>query len=130
MAKILGIRNSTTVIRYAILEGDNNHQDFLNRETENKIDIPRRIVNDSEKLAWVYREYDRIINQNGPFDSLVIKQNENTRAAFSAVKFTAYLDGLTHLIAGQKNLPITCFIYNQLGTNSREVEVFAEDKFG
>jgi hypothetical protein len=48
----------------------------------------------------------------------------------SQVKVTAYLDVLVHLEAGQNQIPLFCYTYNQLGTNSNEVVNFAGEHIG
>jgi hypothetical protein len=125
--KILGIRNSPTKIRFCILEGDASNIDFINQNDENRIEMPKSLKTEAEIYEWVKSEFKRIFDKYGPFDHMVIKQNENVPTRYSKVRPVMFLDCLATMAAIEKNTPFSSLIYTSIGTNSKEVTKFAED---
>ena len=126
--KILGIRNSPTKIRFCILDGNKSNFTFINYNSENKIDLPKSLKTEFETYQWVKSEFNRLFDKYGPFDHLAIKQNENVPTRYSSVKPVMFMDCIAALVAIQNNTPFSSHIYTSLGTKSKEVISFIEDK--
>ena len=60
MMQILGIRTSSTCVRYAIIEWDSQSASLVNAATENKLDFPADRQEISQKLQWLFSELERI----------------------------------------------------------------------
>lgn len=126
--KILGIRNSPTKIRFCILDGNKTTFTFVNNNSENKIDLPKSLKTEFETYQWVKSEFNRLFDKYGPFDHLAIKQNENVPTRYSSVKPVMFMDCIATLVAIQNNTSFSSHIYTSLGTKSKEVILFVENK--
>lgn len=124
--KILGIRNSPTKIRFCVLEGDGATYAFTNGSDENRIELPKSLKTEEDKLRWVISEYKRIFDKFGPFDHLAIKQNENVSTRYSSVKGVMFLDCIASMVAVENHVPVTSQVYSNLGTNKGGVLAWAE----
>lgn len=127
---VLGIRNTSSCIRYAILKKCDTGVIFHNKETETKMTFPKGINTDIDKLAWAKAEFDRILSNQGPFDFVAIKQHENTKTTYSGVKLNAYLDSAVILSAKESHFPVETFVNKTLGTNRDAVKTVAESITG
>ncbi len=119
--KILGIRNSPKKIRFCIVEGDKTNFNFINKDSEHKIDLPKSLKTEAETYEWIKSEFNRIFDNYGPFDHLAIKQNENVPTRYSSVKPVMFLDCIASLVAIENNTPFSSHLYKSLGTKSKEV---------
>lgn len=126
--RILGIRNAPTRIRFCVLKGDRSTYAFTNGDDENKIDMPKSIKTEEDKLRWVLSEYRRLFDKFGPFDHLALKQNENVATRYSSVKGVMFLDCIATMVAVENHVPVTSQVYSNLGTNKGNVMAFVEAK--
>lgn len=126
--KILGIRNSPTKIRFCVLVGDVNAYAFTNCDDENRIELPKALTTEEDRLRWVISEFRRIFDKFGPFDHLAIKQNENVATRYSSVKSVMFLDCVAVMVAVEKHVPVTSQVYASLGTNKGGVIAFTESR--
>lgn len=126
--KILGIRNSPTKIRFCILDGNKSSFVFINNKSENKIELPKSLKAEFETYQWLKSEFNRLFDKYGPFDSLAIKQNENVPTRYSSIRPVMFMDCIASLVAIENNTPFSSYTYTSLGTNSKGVIAFADDK--
>ncbi|MDD4819280.1 MAG: hypothetical protein PHD21_00360 [Flavobacteriales bacterium] len=127
--KILGIRNYSDGIRYAIIEKDDSGYKCLNLSNENRITKPKSCEG-NDIYTWFRKEIERIIDNNKGFDGIAIKQNENTPSNYSKLKQVMFFDCITTMVASDKNIPISSFVYTNLRTSSKNVEQLAESNVG
>lgn len=128
--KVLGIRNSPTEIRFAISEKINNNIVLLNINGENKLIFPKHLKSLSQKVGWLYQEFDNIISNDPDIKKIAIKQNENVSTKYSTVQDTAFYDAIAHLIGNNKGITVNSYVYNNIGTKSKEVQTFSESFTG
>lgn len=128
--KVLGIRNSPTEIRFAISEKINNNIVLLNINGENKLIFPKHLNSLSQKVGWLYQELENIISNNSDIKKIAIKQNENISTKYSKVQDTAFFDAIAHLIGNHKGIIVSSYVYNNIGTKSKEVQTFSESFTG
>ena len=96
---VLGIRSTTTEIRYAIIDQNNNT--MLNL-SDHRVKIEQNLSN-AEIFQWVYKEVDEITNQY-KIDRAVIKENAYIRENKS-VRLSNQLDAIILLALANKNIP-------------------------
>lgn len=130
--KILGVKNTASEIRYAILEMDTNADiTFANANSENKVSFPKGLESEEEKLRWIKNEIERIFSNNEPLDAVAIKQGENfPKRSYGNLKFSIFHDCLFSVCAVEKHIPLYSWYYNQIGTNSKSVLDLAESLVG
>jgi hypothetical protein len=128
--KVLGIRNSPTEIRFAISEKDNGLIVLNNISGENKLVFPKHLNSLSQKVGWLYQELENLLSNNPDIQIIAVKQNENVSTKYSKVQETAFYDSIAHLIGNDKGLVVNSYVYNNIGTKSKEVKKFAEDNAG
>lgn len=128
--KILGLRASSSEIRYAILEKINNKILFINQSTENRMVFPAIIDGIESKLKWAHDETNRIIRQNQNIDKIIIKTNEYTGSETSAKRETIYIDAIFLLVAAENNIQVARKLYSQIGATSKDVKEKAETRVG
>lgn len=126
---VLGFRNSPTVIRYAVLDGDSNNSIMSNYSLETKLVFPKAMCTISQKIIWYNYEINRIISTYKP-DRIGLKHNENVQSNYSKLQETMYYDAILSLSAAQHSIPLIYFTYKQLVTNSANVESLAESYYG
>lgn len=127
--KVLGLRASTTEIRYAILEKTSDEIIFTNQNTEHRMVYPANLDSIESKLKWLYDEINRVIRQNPDIDKIIIKTNEYTNET-GAKRETIYTDAIILLIAFENNIPVVRKLYSQIGATSRDVKERAEARVG
>lgn len=128
--KVLGIRNSPTEIRFAISEKRGSTIVLLNCDSENKLIFPKHLNSLSQKVGWLYQELENLISNNPDIKKIAIKQNENVSTKYSTVQDTAFYDAIAHLIGNDKGIPVSSYVYNNIGTKSKEVQSFSESYTG
>ena len=128
--KVLGIRNSPTDIRFAISEKNNGSIVLNNISGENKLVFPKHLTLLSEKVGWLYQELENILSNNPDIKIIAVKQNENVSTKYSKVQETAFYDSIAHLIGNHKGITVNSYVYNNIGTRSKEVQQFAESYTG
>ncbi|WP_119789371.1 hypothetical protein [Flavobacterium anhuiense] len=128
--KVLGIRNSPTEIRFALSEKTGNNIVLLNINSENKLIFPKHLNSLSQKVGWLYQEFENIISNNPDIKKIAIKQNENVSTKYSTVQETAFYDAIAHLIGNNKGILVNSYVYNNIGTKSKEVKTFSESFVG
>lgn len=126
MKRVLGIRNYSEGFRYCILEKNETGVLFINKDSENKILKPKGGEVKALYL-WYQKEIKRILDTNKGIEGLAIKQNENNvQTCYSKIKDVMFFDCIATMSAYEKNVNVFSYVYNQLGTNSKEVMSLAE----
>lgn len=124
--RVLAIRNYSKGFRYCIFEGDNEGFSWVNRDTENRVIIPKdQEVNDT--YLWYQDEIQRIVDNHGVFDKIVFKRNENMRTTYSTLLPVVYFDCILTMVALNNDIPVTSLMYTHLGTNSENARKKAEE---
>jgi hypothetical protein len=123
---VLSIRTSGSekgsgYVRYVILEG--NPSDFKVRDIEHtKLTFPKGNTTVSEKLAWLHKRLGELLEQNKDIGKIVLKSNENNLKETKALRLSTYYDSVILLLARQQDIPISQVYYNDLNTNSKNVQ--------
>lgn len=125
--KVLGIRNSPTKIRFAIIEGDKSSFAFINSNDENKIELPKSAKTEFEKFEWIKSEFERIFDKYGPFDHMAIKQNENVPGRYSSLKPVMFLDCIATMVSIKNHTQFSSVVYTTINTKSKEVVKYVEN---
>jgi hypothetical protein len=123
--KVIGVRNSTDTIRFAVIEKDGTGMHFVNANDENRVILPKNITATADQVVWARHEVNRIIAAHGPVAGIALKRNENFPKAYTQIMATAFLDALWFLAAGENAVPIESYVYLQMGTRSKDVCVDA-----
>jgi hypothetical protein len=127
--KVLGIRVTPQVARYAIVDYDDGVAIFINHDSENRLDFPAALSTIAEKSRWLYMELDRIFPQYPDLEQIIVKENEYGGETKKRREST-YLLGVVFLIAAQRNISSRPVLYTQLKTNGGHVKEFAETNIG
>lgn len=132
--RILGIRSTADVIRYAVVEVNGSSITLVNTTTESKLPFPATARTPTEKLLWFEQELTRILRNEPEVKKIGIKINELARGGLRgetlASREAAYLDAAALLFAARTNLPAQTFLYSNLGTSSKEVKAHSESRGG
>ena len=129
--QILGIRTSTTTVRYAVLDCSEMALSLVNANLENKIDFPAECRGIENKLHWVHQEMERVLRKYPGIKRIVIKANEYGRGCEKASsREAAYFDAVVLTIAGARQLPVEVKVYRMIGTRRDAVKSFAQTKVG
>lgn len=131
--RILGLRATADLIRYASLEIDGTTVTLLNDTSESKLPFPATANTPTEKLLWFEQELLRILRAEPGYDRIGIKMNELARGVRSetlASREAAYLDATALLVATRMSIPAETFLYSHLGTSSKEVKEHSESRAG
>ena len=97
----LGIRTSTTEIRYAVIDADK--KEMLNK-TDHRVKIAKNL-NDSEIFQWLYKEIEEIIKQYS-VNKAIICENAYGRDS-KALRLSNRLDAIIVLaLANHKILSV------------------------
>lgn len=129
--KILGIRTSPTEVRYALLERhDDGSIEFLNRDTESKLQYPASHATTDAKLRWLKGELDRIFRQSTGISQMVIKTNEFAGSENKSKRESTYAEAVCILAAAEQDVPVSCKLYSQIGSTSAEAKHHAEERVG
>lgn len=129
--KIMGVRSSSSEIRYAVLEKDiDSNIIFQNRISENRLVYPAGIEELQDKLKWVKDEFNRIFRQNNDIEKIILKMNEYVGTDNGAKRETTYMDAIIMLVAAENNIPIERRLYSQIGATSKHVKNRAESIVG
>lgn len=123
---VLGFRGDTSCPRYAILGGDANHPVFLNGSGENRLKFPADQREESEKLTWLYMEFERILQNHTDVSLVVIKKGEFTAGDSNSKRFINYQDAILLLLCGTKGIQVYSKLYASLGAKSGTVQAIAE----
>ena len=125
----LGIRITSSLIRYAIIKKENGNINFINADSENLIKFPASCEKIEDKIKWTYEEIGRIFMINPNITSIAIKEDEILSRKTTASREKAYIIGTIMLFARQKGIPVKQLISKQIGTKSENVLANAE-KYG
>ncbi|MEI6516045.1 MAG: hypothetical protein WCO77_08710, partial [bacterium] len=109
--KVIGVRNSTDTIRFAVIEKNGRGIHFLNADDGNRIVLPKTIPDRAARMAWARQELDRVITRHGPIAGIALKQNENQPKAYTQTVAVAFLDALWFLAAGEKATKIESYVF-------------------
>ncbi|MDA8335422.1 MAG: hypothetical protein M0Z41_10625 [Peptococcaceae bacterium] len=124
--KVLGLRASSSEIRYAILEKTETGILFLNRNTEHRTVYPANISNIESKLKWAYDEVSRIVRQNPDMCKIAVKTNEFAGSETAAKRETIYIDAMFLLVAADNSIEVVRRLYSQIGASSSDIKDKAE----
>lgn len=119
--KVLGIRSQHDGFRYCILEKNEDEVKCLNLNEENKIVKPKG-CDGTIYYSWIFDEVTRILDVSGDIDAVAIKQNENVKSCYSKLKNSMFLDCIVTIVAEKRDIPVSSFVYKQLGTNGDKVK--------
>ena len=119
--RVLGIRNTPSVIRYAVLDGDKNRSSLINGSEENRLIFPRDMTDINQRICWYKYEIERILSTYGKFDVVALKHNENIRSNYSRLRDTMYYDAILSLSASCNEIPVESFTYGSMKTNSKSI---------
>lgn len=119
--KVLGIRSQHDGFRYCILEKNEDEVKCLNLNEENKIIKPKG-CDGTIYYSWIFDEVTRILDVSGDIDAVAIKQNENVKSCYSKLKNSMFVDCIVTIVAEKRDIPVSSFVYKQLGTNGDEVK--------
>ena len=129
--QLLGIRTSPKSIRYAVLYFEGQEVEFLNANTENKIDFPTEIQTSEKKVSWLFNEFQRILRIYPDVRCVTIKTNEFTPGRESgSSRDSAYLDGIILLASELNQKKVVTKLYKTMNTKRNEVKELAEQKVG
>ncbi len=132
--RILGLRSSADLVRYASLECNGTTVTLLNASSESKLPFPATAITATEKLLWFEKELERILRADPGYDRIAIKMNELARGGLRgetlASRQAAYLDATALLVATRMNIPAETYLYTSIGTSSKEVKEFSETRAG
>ena len=129
---ILGIRNHSNGMRYAVIDKNNGKYSFININSENNLIFPECCELYCDKLSWLYQELVRIYTVYPKIIKIAIKVNEFNKMTRenSTSRETAGYDAATILFAKSNNLEIETRFYSQINTSSKTVQSDAEQLFG
>jgi len=129
--KILGIRTSSTCVRYAIIEWNGNDALLINSATENKLNFPADKQTISQKLLWLNSELDRIYRINQDISKVAIKMNQFGTEKM-ANRYSSNMDGVVILSAMKNMKQVKTFLYANIQTkmSSKKIKEFSEINVG
>lgn len=129
--RVLGIRTSTTEIRYALLEDDaDGNMHFINKDGENKLQYPATEDDIASDLKWLKTELDRIFRQKPNIEQVMIKTSEYSGIENKSKRKSTYAEAVCILTAAEHNTPVSCKLYSQLRVSSGNVKQRAEELVG
>lgn len=126
--KVLGFRADPSAPRYAIVEAVGNNFMLLNADAESRLVYPASVSTSSEKVAWLYRELERIFRDHSDIARVVIKTNEYTQSDSKAKRESAYAEAMMLLYCTKRQISVDTKIYTSLGTKSGDVKAHAEQR--
>lgn len=129
METILGIRISSTHIRYAILQCDAQSTRCINKDTEHKLVFPANFSDVTQKIHWIDGELKRILNIHQDISKIALKVNEYSRGSLKkSARETINMEGAIILTAQQSSIPIKMILYANMRPkqNSRSIKEQAE----
>ena len=127
---VLGFRSDPATPRYALVDGTVNPLSLLNAVDESRLCFPADCTEDAAKVAWLYREFERIFHAHPDIARVVIKKGEFTQGDTNAKRTASYQEAALLLYCGLHNQPIISKIYASLGTNSTSVLAHAVARVG
>ena len=127
--KVLGMRVTPQMARYAIVEYDDGVAIFINHDSENKLEFPAALSTIAAKSRWLFLELERIFAQYPDLGQVIVKENEYGGETKKRREST-YLLGAVFLFAAQQNINSRPVLYTQLKTNGGLVKEFAETNIG
>lgn len=127
--KVLGIRVTPQIARYAIVEYTDGVAIFINHDSENKLDFPATISTVAGKSRWLYLELERIFSLYPDLEWIIAKENEYG-AETAKRRESTYLLGTVFLFAAQHNINSRSALYTQLKTNGSHVKELVETRIG
>jgi hypothetical protein len=128
--KVLGFRADPSAPRYAIVHGNDGNFCLINADGESRLVYPANVTATSEKVAWLYRELERVFRDNSDIARVIIKTNEYTQSDTKAKRESAYAEAMLLLYCTQQQVPVETKIYASLGTKSGDVKTHAEQRVG
>lgn len=118
----IGIRCSTTEIRFAIIDTD---KMIMLNTYEHRIKMAKNLEN-SDLFQWVYKEIDEIIKNNKTIQKAFICENSYTKDSKS-LRLSNRLDAIISLALKDNGIPseIKCLQYKEV-----DIMSMAEKKIG
>lgn len=127
--KILGIKTSPSVIRYAIVNWASGAAVIENVD-DNKLPFPKAHTRIEQKLNWLEDELEGLLRTHPDIERIAIKVNEFGRGESDAAREAAYFDAMALLVAGRNGKPVSRYHYVSLATNTAGVMAKAEAEAG
>ncbi|MYL84921.1 hypothetical protein GTA51_17555 [Desulfovibrio aerotolerans] len=127
--KVFGFRADPNSPRFAIVEKVDEQFTLLNSSSDNKLAYPVQCIEVSDRLVWLYREFERIIIAHEGISSVVIKANEYGTES-SSKRFSSYQDAALVLLCGFRGIRVDVKTYNSLSTKSADVKIHAASRVG
>lgn len=128
--KFMGIRVSSSEIRYAILSKNSDGEIvFENINEEHRLKYPTHCITVENKLLWAKQELERIFRQNPEIEQVILKTNEFGSETKSK-RETTYVDAVVLLVCAEKNINAVTKLYSQIGTTSKQTQYHAENRVG
>jgi hypothetical protein len=118
---VLGFRSDPTTPRYAIVDSAANPIELCNATEESRLCFPAECADETAKVTWLYREFERIFHTYPNIGRVVIKKGEFTRSDSNAKRFASYQEAALILYCGLHNMPVVTKLYASLGTRSAQV---------
>lgn len=128
--KVLGFRSDPITPRYAIVDAAAMPLVLINSESESRLRFPADSKEDSVRLTWLYREFERVFHVYPDIDRVVIKKGELTPGDSNAKRSASYQEAALLLFCGQHNKQVFAKTYTSLNTNSAEVRDHAIARVG
>ena len=129
--KVLGIRTSVKIVRYAILSDESGSVSWMNH-SDNRLIYPRDMHDIKNKIVWLSEQLQRIFYQENDIDKIIIKIPEYGRSDTAANRASDYLDAVIILMATARDnvIPVELKSYRDINTRSGEVKQYAETHIG
>lgn len=126
--KVLGIRNSNSEIRIAILEINENKIQLLNKDSNHRLIFPANMSSIPKKIKWLYDELDQIYRNHKDISFLAVKTREYvTESKFDRIR--SFLDSIVLYWAENKNITSNFYINGNLRIKKDEMEKIIDDLF-
>jgi len=113
--KVLGFRSDPSTPRFAIVAITDDRASLVNAATESRLPFPANCSSDTQKLTWLYREFERIFHSDSSISRVIIKSGEFTASDSKAKRFAISQEAALHLYCGLNNILIDAKLYASLG---------------
>jgi hypothetical protein len=92
--------------------------------------FPAELDADDQKVAWLYREFDRIFHTYPGITKVIVKKGEFTMGDNNAKRLASYQEAAALLYCGLHGVAVESKLYTSLATNGKSVKAHAEDRVG
>tara|TARA_B110001469_G_C9631329_1_gene315848 strand:- start:1520 stop:1981 length:462 start_codon:yes stop_codon:yes gene_type:complete len=129
--QILGIRNSTTCIRYAVVNWDGKNATLVNASDESRLNFPAATEEIADKLVWLKAELEGIFRKYPDIKHVAIKMNQFGMEKM-ANRHSTHMDGAVMLVSQLNDKTASTLLYANIekGMSSKKIQTYSEDKVG